>query len=420
MQLPRLRILPLALLLAACDSPTGGGGPPGAASVAIEPDSVRLAWGTSTRLRVTARDSRGRPADLPGAAAWSTSDTLVAVVSDSGTVTARGAGAATVTAVVDGRTAAARVVVPAAYSLAVLEAPADRGAYGMAINDAGQVAGYALKRGTYTSEALLWDAAGRMTVLGEGKASDINGRGQVVGTSPGPGTPNTATHWSGGTRTLLVLGNPLVPGGNTWADAINDAGDVVVTWRPVIGGSGGRSPGMVFLHRGGTLREVASGTNAEGTAINQAGWITLTVGSLAHQTLEGFLWRDGQATSVGGGVTSARDVNAAGDVVGGAYRAYRWTNGVMTFGIPADSAGRIPGMSGAEGINGRGDVVGWFTGRGAFVWRGGALALLDRLLPPGDWLFEVATDVNDRGQVVGYGKHRVTGEVRALRADPVE
>lgn len=417
MRLRLFLLLPLALLLGACETVTGSDDT-GAAGVAILPDSVRLAWGADTLLQVAARDSRGRPAGAPRAAAWSTSDTLVATVSDSGRVTARGAGTAVVTATVDGKALEAKVVVPFAYSLAVLEAPAAaRSVYGTAINDAGQVVGYA---GTTTSsgtQALLWDG-GRVTVLGEGQAHDVNARGQVVGTS----TPHGATLWSGGTRTLLTLGDTMVQGGITWANAINDAGDVVVSWRTSWVGSGGRAPGKVFLYRGGTLREVASSTNAEGTGINQAGWITGTVGTLSHRTQEGFLWRDGQIARIGGEVTSARDVNAGGQVVGGSYRAYLWQNGSTTNIMPADSTGRIPYMSEADGINDRGVVVGGAGGLDgwAWVWRGGIPADLNRLLPPGDWVFQRAMDVNNRGQIVGYGKHRATGEVRAMVASPVE
>lgn len=418
MRLDRFVLLPLALLLGACDAPTGSGD---GAPAALQPESVRLAWGADTLVRLV--DAWGRPAAAPGTVAWASSDTLVAVVDGSGAVTSRGAGTAVVTAVVDGRTLEAKVMVPFAYSLAVLEAPAAvRHVYGTAINDAGQVVGYADRAATSSGfQALLWDG-GRITVLGDGRAYDINTRGQVVGAS----SSSAATLWSGGARTLLAQGDPAVPGGDTWADAINDAGDVAITWRPTVGGSGGRSPGKVFLLRSGTLREIASATNAEATAINQSGWIAGTVGSLVDQTLQGFLWRDGQTTYVGAGVTSARDVNAGGQVVGGAYRAYAWRNGSTTYGIPADSAGRIAAMSVAEGVNDCGDVVGWVGGSGgnpqgwAFVWRGGTLTDVNRLIPAGDWIFERAVDINNGGQVVGYGKHRATGEVRALVATPVE
>jgi probable HAF family extracellular repeat protein len=417
-RLDRIVLLPLALLLGACDAVTGSDDD--GAPVALRPESVRLAWGADTLVRLV--DSRGRPAAAP-TVAWASSDTLVAVVDGSGAVTARGAGTAVVTAAVDGRTLEVRVVVPFAYSLAVLEAPAAvRNVYGTAINDAGQVVGYADRAATGSGfQALLWDG-GRMTVLGDGRAYDVNARGQVAGAS----ASSVATLWSGGTRTLLVQGNPAVPPGNTWADAINDAGDVAITWRPTVGGSGGRSPGKVFLLRGGTLREVASATNAEAAAINQAGWIAGSVGSLVDQTLQGFLWRDGQTSYIGAGVTSARDVNAGGQVAGGAYRAYSWRDGSTAYGIPADSAGRIAAMSVAEGINDGGDVVGWVAGSGgnpqgwAFVWRGGTLADVNRLVPAGDWIFERAQDINNRGQIVGYGVQRATGEVRALVATPVE
>ncbi|MEW5931270.1 MAG: hypothetical protein AB1941_27715 [Gemmatimonadota bacterium] len=52
------------------------------------------------------------------------------------------------------------------------------------------------------------------------------------------------------------------------------------------------------------------------------------------------------------------------------------------------------------------------------VFRGGSAIRVEDLFVPGDWVWETVTDVNDRGQIVGFGKHRATGVRGALLLTP--
>jgi len=58
----------------------------------------------------------------------------------------------------------------------------------------------------------------------------------------------------------------------------------------------------------------------------------------------------------------------------------------------------------AFAINKAGVVVGWSNNR-AFLWRDGTLVNLNDLLPSGsEWRLDLASDINDHGQVVGCGQ----------------
>ena len=95
------------------------------ASVAITPTSVSLLVGQTSQLAATTRDANG--VTLTGRAiAWSTSSASIATVSQTGLVSAVGAGAATISAVSEGKSgsAVATVSAPAASVTAVAVTPA--------------------------------------------------------------------------------------------------------------------------------------------------------------------------------------------------------------------------------------------------------------------------------------------------------
>ncbi len=86
-----------------------------------------------------------------------------------------------------------------------------------------------------------------------------------------------------------------------------------------------------------------------------------------------------------------------------ATQAFIWQNGVMTY------LGSLPGATGAadyaRGINNLGQVVG-MSGSHAFVWDSvdGMQDLNDLLDASGTgWQLTHPYDINDRGQIVGFG-----------------
>lgn len=124
-------------------------------------------------------------------------------------------------------------------------------------------------------------------------------------------------------------------------------------------------------------------------------------------------------------------INEDGDVVGSSstqalepFHAALFSRGTVT------DLGTLGGAySAALGINGKGDIVGWSTGSGtrykwlgrkAFLYRQGHMIALTHRLDPvtgAGWTLNVATGINDSGQIVGWGRH--DGEYRIFLLTPL-
>ncbi len=145
------------------------------------------------------------------------------------------------------------------------------------------------------------------------------------------------------------------------------------------------------------------------------------------------LWQNGAVTDLGSlggtgkfGGNIAFAVNNKGQVVGNsdltgdtANHGFIWQNGHMT------DMGMLPGDVGSASlaINDIGDVVGVsldqnFNVRG-FVWRNNAMVDLNSLVPPDSPLYiELACSINARGEIVGQGIDKTTGELRGYMLTP--
>jgi probable HAF family extracellular repeat protein len=147
-------------------------------------------------------------------------------------------------------------------------------------------------------------------------------------------------------------------------------------------------------------------------------------------SLHAVLWQDGSLINLGsfGGAMNnvAVAINNRGQVVGfsdlpgdATFHAFFWENGIMT------DLGTLPGdfSSSASGINNEGQVVGTSCDQNGncrvFLWEIGVMTDLNGLISQGSSLYlTVASDINDRGEIVGNAVPKGTDYERAFLALP--
>ncbi|MCV2368429.1 PEP-CTERM sorting domain-containing protein [Roseateles oligotrophus] len=296
------------------------------------------------------------------------------------------------------------------------------------INAAGQVVGVSNTGGPTPHEfGFVW-AAGSMTALPSldvngvygSIAYGINAAGTVVGSGYTTGAISYhGIQWQGGTPTDLGSGNSF-----SMAIAINASGMVA-----------GQSANQAVRWVGGAMSALPGlgGSNSGAWGLNDVGQLVGDAALAGDATSHATIWNNGVVsdlgTLAGGSYSSAWGINAKGDVIGYGDKnndpnyAYGllWRNGqVIDLGTLGGDG------SEARGINGGGDVVGgaWITGNAAehaSLWNGNAWLDLNTLVSGGLGNFsylEVATALNDAGQIVGYGK-TLDGDTRAFLLTPV-
>lgn len=181
----------------------------------------------------------------------------------------------------------------------------------------------------------------------------------------------------------------------------------------------------------GAFRELAGlpgGRAGIAQGINGAGDVVGAADPGPGRKWEAVLWKGGGGMPrrlglLPGGTTShARVVNARGEIAGWADNdeaemcPVRWVGGrIELLGTLGDEPGS------AWGINGRGQIVGTSANSRkrlrAFLWQDGLLDDLNGLIPDdAGWQLEIATDINDAGQIVGIGSFG--GESSLFRLDP--
>jgi probable HAF family extracellular repeat protein len=246
------------------------------------------------------------------------------------------------------------------------------------------------------------------------EARGVNSAGTVVGV--GPSTQGFL--WKFGYSTVYSL--PSSGSATSRAYAINEAGDIAgavgdgFNWRAVLMLASGSTIDL------GTLGESSLALATTDAPVAAGMSVLSTTSSYVH----GFVWIDGTLIDVGtlGGnqarayavtamnwpdPSSVRVVGSSEMWPGGPWRAFLWKNGTMA-ALP-----NLPGSldSAANGINKRGEVVGW-SGSGettAVLWTAdGVVVDLNDWLPAGSgWVLTVATAINENGQIVGLGYHGV-------------
>jgi hypothetical protein len=187
----------------ACGS--GSTGPSGSvAAIVVTPDSATLPGGDSVKLSGKAQSSGGQT--VSGVALfWSTSDSAIATVSQTGVVTARANGSARIAASAENHSGFAAITVapPAVASVTVAppldtiyaSAPANAVTLVATTRDAGGA--------VLTGRPVIWAATGGVVNVTNGVVTATNtaaGTATVTATSTDPGLPS-------GSATIVVIGH---------------------------------------------------------------------------------------------------------------------------------------------------------------------------------------------------------------------
>jgi probable HAF family extracellular repeat protein len=238
-------------------------------------------------------------------------------------------------------------------------------------------------------------------------ASAINDRGQVVGSSDVPfGDDDGGPGKDRGSHAFLWQNGVMTDLGYDFSGAadISNDGTVLVD-------IGRFDFGAAYLWKDGRLTQLVGLTDVldAASAISPGGQVAgFSVPDHQFSTIDAVVWdKSGAVTNLGilAGTarSSARDINARGEVVGDYdSRAALWSGGHFT------SLGTLGGQfSYATGINAKGTIVGCseFTGGGfgrphAFIWQDGAMSEL--VTPTG--LMSCANDIDNAGRVVGWAE----------------
>lgn len=304
-----------------------------------------------------------------------------------------------------------------------------------AINEAGTAVGFAFNAAgvqravVFTSSGSVIEIPTPVVAGGGTEAYDINDAGLVVGSMATPLVSSRPFTWSGGSS-LMDIGSGTAQGA---ALGVNNAKEVVgqsnaAGWRAVKWPAGS-STSITLNTFGGALDyadDIADFPRIVGASRYSGG------------PRHAALWDDKKLIGLGtlGGANSvarALVVRAWPDwgftetfVVGeselaagpGHIRAFLWTGWSMT------DLGTLPGWFGsrAYGINKNLDVVGWVWdtyGGGvhhAVIWRGGVIEDLNTWISDPDWELQFAYDINDAGQIVGFGRYK--DQMRAFLLEP--
>src|SRR4051794_9238287 len=265
------------------------------------------------------------------------------------------------------------------------------------INDRGQVSGT-----TPTRKAALWSRSGGLRVaavptgytIAEG--TGLNSAGHLIGVATNEdGSERRAFTFIGGKRTLL-------PGKQSRATAINDADEI--TGEAMVEGKSAASP---VLWRNGALIDLGACCGGTAFAVNDRGQVA---GQIYDKDghYHAFLWDVGaglQTIGVDEDYSASVAINKAGHVAVQAFpHTYLYQDEKAS---PLQLSPKYPSQP--RGLNDCDVIVGSFGKHSddskAFVQDSvhGFIDLNERVLSAAGWKLEVASSINNRGEIVGWG-----------------
>jgi probable HAF family extracellular repeat protein len=281
---------------------------------------------------------------------------------------------------------------------------------GYHLNESGQVSGI-ITYGTTSHAALIQGStATELGTLGSATSSSayaINEQTHIIGSS------SHAFVWRDGVMSDLgTLG-----GTSSNGIGINDS-DVMCGYSTIMAGSSTRH---AFIYENGLMQDLGTlgGTSSFAAGMNNSSQIVGFSDDAATGERHAFLWSNGLMQDLGvldGTSSAAAEINDAGVVVGGytistvatsKTRGFVWSNGVMS------PLGVIPASNftdyQADGINLPGDIIGsahvanQSNTERAILWTGNETYDLGGLIDDSRWVLINARDINNRGQIIGFG-----------------
>lgn len=305
---------------------------------------------------------------------------------------------------------------------------AQAGAWG--INNNGQVVGWVnSKHVSHTPHAFLWTPGGT-----DGEA--YNPQMKTLGTIASGCCPhNNVDGWRSVAYDINEDGQVV-----GWSDADGECDERAFLWTP--GGTDGvpHNPQMKHLGSLGGADSQAWGINNSGFV---TGWSFLSAKACDEEMSRIFIWDSVEGMTAVRGEDNyysyfygaGNSINETGQIVGWQYGSgvgnldpFLYTPGNVTAsgGPILQTIGRLGGNNGcALGCNNKGQVVGWSEitpgkpQRHAFLWQNDMLYDLNNLIIASDnqgWILEVASAINENGQIVGYGSYN--GKKRAFLLTP--
>ena len=314
-----------------------------------------------------------------------------------------------------------------------------------AINNVGQIVGWADTSGNSALRATLWNGTTTtdLGTLGDGEysgATAINNSGQIVGYSR-IATSNSELHatlWSGTTATDLGTLN----GTNSYAFGINNSGQVAGYY---VGFGAGTYHAALWNGAAATDLGTLGGNGSFAYGINNSGLVVGRSNIADGVTQHAVLWGATTITDLGtqGGTygvnnpyqSVATAINNDGQIAGYAriststdnYYAAIWSGATFTVlgGLDGSSWSSF-----ANALNNVGQVVGYtYIGDGntmsgsthkhAVLWNGNTATDLNSFLDASSvsagWVLTQANGINDNGWIVGDAINTLTGETHAFQ-----